>query len=66
MAPKQRVAADLLVAAGVVDLVELVAAAELGADRVPQELHQLDALDRVDTARAAEVEVEILRAGPAS
>src|SRR5437588_6855311 len=57
---EQRVAADLLVAAGVVDLVELVPAAELGADRVPQELHELDPLDRVDPARAAHVEVEVL------
>src|SRR5262245_11680414 len=39
---EQRVAPDLLVAARVVDLVELVAAAELAADRVPQELHELD------------------------
>src|SRR5262245_2889246 len=36
--------ADVLVVAGVVDLVELVAAAELGPDRVPQQLHDLDAL----------------------
>src|SRR5262249_43770734 len=45
---EERVAADLLVAARVVDLVELVAAAELGADRVPQELHQLDPAHGVD------------------
>src|SRR5262249_60950064 len=55
---EQGVAADLLVAARVVDLVELVPAAELGADRVPQKLHELDPLDRVDTAGAAQVEVE--------
>src|SRR5215510_15976380 len=39
---EQGVAPDLLVAAGVVDLIELVAAAELGANGVPQELHELD------------------------
>src|SRR5215469_2048697 len=49
---EQRVAADLLVAARVVDLVELVAAAELSSHCVPQELHELDALDGVDAARA--------------
>jgi hypothetical protein len=37
----------LLVVAGVVALVELVPAAELGADRVPHQLHQLDPLDGV-------------------
>src|SRR5262245_40184631 len=52
---EQRVAPDLLVAAGVVDLVELVAAAELCADGVPQELHQLDPLDRLDSARAPHI-----------
>src|SRR5207244_2057177 len=41
------------------DLVELVPTAELGTDRVPQELHELDPLDRVDAARAAQVEVEV-------
>src|SRR5215475_15310497 len=56
---EQRVAPDLLVAAGVVDLVELVAAAELRPDGVPEELHELDALHGVDTARAAEVEIEV-------
>src|SRR5262252_7524134 len=56
---EQRVAADLLVAARVVDLVQLVPAAELGAHRVPQELHELDALDGVDAARAAEVAIEV-------
>src|SRR5436309_2098732 len=57
---EQRVTPDLLVAARVIDLVQLVAAAELGPDRVPQELHQLHALDRVDAAGAAQVEVEVL------
>src|SRR5215468_7655071 len=57
---EERVAADLLVAARVVDLIELVAAAELAADGVPEELHQLDALDGVDAARAAQVRVEVL------
>ena len=44
----QRLDADVLVVAGVVALVELVASAELGADRIPQELHHLDALLVVD------------------
>src|SRR5712692_10536460 len=57
---EQGVAPDLLVAAGVVDLVQLVPPAELGADGVPQELHELDPLDRVDPARSSEVEVEVL------
>src|SRR5579863_5062654 len=52
-------AADLLVAAGIVDLVEFVARAELGADRIPQELHQLDPLDRSDAAGAAHIKVEV-------
>src|SRR5215471_18356148 len=56
---EQRVAADLLVAAGVIDLVELVAAPELGSHRVPQELHELDALDGVDAARASQVAIEV-------
>src|SRR5215470_2364344 len=56
---EQGVAADLLVAAGVVDLVELMAATELGSHGVPQELHELDALDGVDAARAPEVAIEI-------
>src|SRR5947207_7384455 len=58
---EQGVAPDLLVAARVVDLVELVAPAELAADRVPQELHQLDAAHRVYPARTTQVEAEILR-----
>src|SRR5262249_52366047 len=57
---EQRIAADLLVAARGIDLVQLVPAAELGSDRVRQELHQLHALDRVDAAGAAQVQVEIL------
>src|SRR5215469_7911017 len=40
--------ADELMAAGIIHLVELVARAEFGADRVPQELHDLDALLVVD------------------
>src|SRR5262249_11294426 len=39
-----RLDADVLVVAGVVALVELVPGTELGADRVPQQLHDLDAL----------------------
>src|SRR5262245_3263715 len=58
--PEERVAPDLLVASRVVDLVQLVPASELAPDRVPQELHQLDPLDRVDPARAPEVQVEVL------
>src|SRR5438132_3216365 len=57
---EERVASDLLVAAGVVDLVQLVPAAELGADGVPQELHELDPLDGVHAARSPKVEVEVL------
>src|SRR6516164_3736391 len=53
---EQRVAADFLVAAGVVDLIEFVARAELCANRIPQELHQLDALDRRDAARASDID----------
>src|SRR5436305_16688 len=44
----QRLEADILVVAGVVHLVELVPAAKLRADRVPQELHYLDALLVID------------------
>src|SRR2546428_5006661 len=57
---EERVAPDLLVAAGVVDLVELVPAPELGPDRVPQELHELDPPDRVHAARSPEIEIEVL------
>ena len=38
--------ADLLVVAGVIPLVQLMASAELGSDRVPKQLEQLDALVR--------------------
>src|SRR6185369_17192391 len=48
-----------VVAADVVDLVELVASAELGADGVPQHLHDLDPLHRGHAARAAHVLVEV-------
>src|SRR5262245_28054247 len=40
----QRLDADVLVVAGVVGLIEPVAAGEFRADRVPQELHELDPL----------------------
>src|SRR6202007_1199601 len=40
--------ADELVAAGIVHLVQLVAGAEFGPDRIPEELHDLDALLVVD------------------
>src|SRR5262249_13898708 len=46
--------------ARIVDLVELVPTAELGADRVPQQLHDLDALAVVDVVRAADIFGEIL------
>src|SRR5712692_2908064 len=52
--PEQGVPPDLSMAAGVVDLVQFVPPAELGADRDPQQLHQLDPLDRVDAARYLE------------
>src|SRR5215472_14197798 len=55
-----RLDADVLVVAGVVALVELVAGTELGADRVPQELHDLDALLVADAVRAAHVAGEVL------
>src|SRR5215471_4454110 len=57
--PEESVAPDLFVAARIVDLVELVPAGELGADRVPQELHELDAPHCVDTARTSQIEVQI-------
>src|SRR5262245_47984569 len=47
---EQCVSPDLLMTAAVVDLVELVAPAELGADRIPQQLHQLYPIDRLDSA----------------
>jgi hypothetical protein len=43
------------VVAGVVALVKLVPPAELGADRVPQELHDLDPLLVADAVRAADI-----------
>src|SRR4030088_1437757 len=46
-----RLDADVLVVAGVVHLVELGAAAELGADGIPQKLHRLDALFVADAVR---------------
>src|SRR5262249_7424834 len=51
--------ANELVAAGIVHLVKLVASAEFGADRVPQKLHDLDALLVVDAVRAAHIFGEI-------
>jgi hypothetical protein len=44
---------------GVVALMQLVPAAELGADRVPQQLHQLDPLDGLDAVRAAQVRIQV-------
>src|SRR5207247_10089470 len=51
-------AAGRLPIPGVVPLVELVAAAELAAERVPHELHEFDALLRGLAARAADVAVD--------
>src|SRR5437763_1737753 len=56
--PGQRLDADVLVVAGIVALVELVAAAELAADRVPQQLHDLDALLVIDAVGAAHITLE--------
>src|SRR5262245_44133331 len=58
--PEEGVTPDLFVAARIVDLVELVPAGELGADRVPQKLHELDAPHGVDTVRTAQIEVQVL------
>src|SRR4051795_336320 len=51
--------ADVLVVAGVVSLVKLMTPAELGADRVPQKLHHLDALLVIDAVRAAHIARQI-------
>src|SRR4051812_11319686 len=56
---EEQLGADVLVVAGVVALVQLVPAAELGADGVPQGLHDLDPVDRVDAVGAADVLVEV-------
>src|SRR6516225_4452388 len=47
--------ADQFVAAGIIHLIELVTRAEFAADRVPQELHDLDALLVIDAVRAAHI-----------
>lgn len=54
----QGVEAALLVAAGVVDLVQFVARTEFGADRVPQQLEGLGAFFGVDAIGAAGVLVQ--------
>ena len=51
----EREQAHELVAARVVHLVEFVSRAELGPDRVPQQLHCFDAFLVVDSVRAAHV-----------
>src|SRR5580658_6959309 len=51
--------ASVLMIARVVALVELMPAAELGADRVPEQLHDLDPFDGVDPVRAADVPVQV-------
>src|SRR3984957_9821520 len=56
---EQTVAANLLGRAAVIDLIELVTAAELGSDAVPKKLHQLDALFRLVAVGAAHVAVDI-------
>src|SRR5262245_66151404 len=55
---EQAVAADLLGRAAVVDLVELVPAAELAGHGVPQELEQLHALLSLVAVGAAQVAVQ--------
>src|SRR5207302_1415923 len=57
------VEAHLLLVAGIVDLVPLVAGAELRADRVPDQLEQLDPV--VGAPRRAPVEAERPRPGQA-
>src|SRR6188768_2060443 len=49
---EQRLNADVFVITRVVDLIELMPSAELGADRIPQQLHDLDALAVIDVVRA--------------
>src|SRR5215475_2665504 len=56
---EQAIAADFLGRAAVVDLIELVAAAELGGHAVPQELQELHALLGLVAVGAAQVAVEI-------
>ena len=58
--PEQRITTNLLMAAGVIHFVEFVAGAELGADRVPQEFHQFDTLDRRHAAGAPNIKVQVL------
>ncbi len=51
--------ADALVIAEVIALVQLVPAAELGADGVPHELHQLHAVYGLVAIRPADVLIQI-------
>src|SRR3984957_19335807 len=44
----KRLNTDILVITGIIALVEFMASAEFGADRIPQQLHHLDALLVVD------------------
>jgi hypothetical protein len=44
---REYLGADGLVIASIVALIEFVAAAELGADGIPEQLHHLDPTDRV-------------------
>src|SRR3954465_16056428 len=56
----QREYTHQLVAAGVVHLVEFVTRAEFGTHRIPQHLHDLDALLVVDAVGAADVARKVL------
>src|SRR3984957_12591612 len=56
--PEQRITANLLMAAGVIYFVKFVSGAEFGADRVPQEFHQFDTLDRRHAAGAPDIKVQ--------
>src|SRR5262249_6726846 len=54
---EQAIAADLLGRAAIIDLVELVAAAELAAEAVPQQLEQLDPLLGLVAVGAAQIAI---------
>ena len=50
---------DGFVIAAIVALVEFVAAAELGADGIPEQLHYLDPINGIVAIRATNVSVEV-------
>ena len=56
---EQAIAPDLLGRAAVVDLVELVPAAELGCQAVPEELEQFNALLGLVAVGSAQIAIEI-------